>query len=391
MRERMLFLSAQKECSKEEEHRTESFLEILLEKFDIDLIEFRQGGRERAADSGYTLTVHRLEQAAAPRSALLRPLDKLRSIAAFEDISKDLRTEIRRLCSRHTYSHVFISHRFLNNCIDMISSLLPEAVIITDARRTWSRAAEKGGTVRRRIKYPYHKLNEARTRRDERRLMNKTGLLLTANERDALSFKALSFADAGKVHVVPPFVDLQQYQHDEPVCKENGIMLHWDIHNVQGRNAALLFHAKVYPLIRAEVPEVQCYMVGSAADSSIQALSKTDSSVKIIEDTSLAGEYIRRAKAVIACLDEGCGGQKKILEAWALRTPVVASPRGVEALICENGRDILLAGTAREIAEQTVMLLQTPELASLISDRAYRTLLNHYEVKNVKAKVLSLV
>ncbi|AIQ70659.1 glycosyltransferase [Paenibacillus graminis] len=391
MRERMLFLSVRKECSKEEEHRTESFLEILLEKFDIDLIECCECGRERVADSGCALTVHRVEQAVAPRTALLRPLDKLRSIAAFEDISKDLRTEIRQLCSRHTYSHVFISRRFLNNCIDMISSLLPEAVIITDAQRTWSRAVEKGGTVRRKIRYPYHKLNEAKARRDERKLMNKTGLLLTANEQDALSFKALSFADAGKVHVVPPYVDLQEYQHDEPVCKENGIMLHWDMHNVQGRNAALLFHKKVYPLIRAEVPDVQCYIVGSSVDSAIQALFKTDSSVKIIEDTSLAGEYIRRAKAVIACLDEGCGGQKKILEAWALRTPVVTSPRGADALICENGRDILLAGTARGIAEQTVMLLQTPELVSLISDRAYRTLLNHYEVKNVKAKVLSLV
>ncbi|MNC69957.1 hypothetical protein D3C75_1207070 [compost metagenome] len=51
----------------------------------------------------------------------------------------------------------------------------------------------------------------------------------------------------------------------------------------------------------------------------------------------------------------------------------------------------MLAGTIRGIAEHAVKLLQTPELASLISDRAYRTLLNHYEVKNVKAKVLSLV
>ncbi|MNN58675.1 hypothetical protein D3C81_1737340 [compost metagenome] len=167
-------------------------------------------------------------------------------------------------------------------------------------------------------------------------------------------------------------------------------MLHWDMHTIQGKNAALIFHEKVYPLIQAEVPDVQCYIAG-AVDSEVRALSKADPSVKIIEDTGLAGEYIRRSKAVIACLDEGCGGQKKILEAWALRTPVVTSPRGAEALICENGRDILLAGTAMEIAEQTVMLLQTPELASLISDRAYRTLLNHYEVKNVKAKVLSLV
>ncbi|MBW4084724.1 glycosyltransferase [Paenibacillus sp. S150] len=391
MRERMLFLSARNQCNEEAELRTESFLEILLEKFDIDLLEYCSCERGGIADSRPALTVHRVGRAAGPRRLLLRPLNRLRPKAHVEDAGKDLRTEIRELCSHHAYSHVFVSHRLLGNCIDLIVSLLPEAVIITDAEHAWSSGGENEGPVRRKLRHHYHRINEARVRREERRLMNKTGLLLTATEWDALLFKSLSFADAGKVHVVPPFVDLQDYQYAGSVSRENRVMLHWAMNTVHGKNAAIVFHEKVYPLIQAEVPDVECCIVGSAVHPEVLALSKADPSVKIIEDYRLAKEYIRSSKAVIAYLREGCEGRKKILEAWALRTPVVTSLRGAEELICENGRNILLAGTAGGIAEHVTRLLQIPELGSLIADQAYRTLLNHYEASNVKAKVLSLV
>ncbi|OKP87612.1 glycosyltransferase [Paenibacillus sp. P32E] len=390
MRERMLFLSAHNQCSEGAELRTESFLVILLEKFDIDLLEYCPGARERFANFSPALTLHRAGKAVDPRRTLLRPLDRLRSQTS-HDAGKELRTEIKELCSQHAYSHVFISHSLLGNFIDLIATLLPGAVIVTDAQRTVSRTVEREGTVQRKIRHHYRKINEARVRHDERKLMSKTGLLLAASEWDALSFKALSFANAGKVHVVPPFVNLQEYQFTDPVCKENGIMLHWDMHTVQGKNAVMLFHKKIYPLIRAEVPDVQCYIVSSAVHPEVLALSRADSSVKVIEEPGQAAEYIRRSKAVLVYLREGSHSQKKILEAWALRTPVVTSLRGAEALNCEHGRNILLAGTTVAMAEHAIKLLQSPELGSLIADRAYRTLVNHYEMKKVQAKVLSLV
>jgi hypothetical protein len=64
---------------------------------------------------------------------------------------------------------------------------------------------------------------------------------------------------------------------------------------------------------------------------------------------------------------------------------------GSEELICETGRDILLAGTSAVFAGQLVKLLTTPELGSIIADQAYRTLLKHYAAEGVREKVLSLV
>jgi glycosyltransferase involved in cell wall biosynthesis len=272
-----------------------------------------------------------------------------------------------------------------------VSSLLPEAKIITDAFRLESRHSEGRAAGKRGFTRRYHELNAALIRREERKLMNKSDLLLTVSEWDALSFKALSFADAGKVHVVPHSINLNEYHYPEALPKENGVALHWNMHTGQGKTAALVFYKKVYPLIKAKVPDCRCYIVGEEVHPEILALAKDDPSVEIMQEGQDANEYIRRAKAVLGLLREGCGGQPKILEAWALKTPVVTSQKGSEELLCHPGRNILLANTMGEMAEHVVKLLQTPELGSIIADQAYRTLLKHYEADSIKSKVLSLV
>lgn len=392
MRERMLFLSGQSHPEDlESEIRTDRLLGILLEKFDIDLLEYCHCDQESPFKPESSLKVHRVKRAEGHRSMRTNPLNKLRSSAFKADACKNFRAELAGLSRQNVYSHVFISHNLLINCIDMVSSFFPDAAIITDAARPVSYLSEGKAAGKRGLSRRYHQLNAALFRREERKLMNKTGLLLTATEWEALSFKALSFADAGKVHVIPPCIDLNDYQFDTPAVKENGVFLHWNMHTNQGRNAAIVFYRRVYPLIKAKVPDCKCYIADGEPHPEIAALAKSDPSVVIVEDRRLEGEYIRRARVVVASLREGSGGHSKILEAWALRTPVVAGLKGSEKLICEPGRNILLADTTGGIADEIVKLLQTPELGAIIADHAYRTLLKHYEADNVKAKVLSLV
>ncbi|AIQ48966.1 hypothetical protein R70723_25975 [Paenibacillus sp. FSL R7-0273] len=392
MREKLLYLSARNrglEEDVEEEARTEGMIRILMERFDIDLLEFCSS-RNTQLRPDPALRIHAVTPAPRPHTILRNSLNKLRGSTFHTETDKDLQAEIRRLCGSNQYSHVFITRGLPGSSIDLLSSLLPDAVIITDALRLESRQAEGKAAGKRGLSRRYHMLNAALSRRDERRLLNKTGLLLTASEWEALSFKALSFADAGKVHVVPQFIDMDDYVYSEPPVKEDAVLLHWNMHTSQGRDTALTFYKKVYPLIKDKVPHCKCYIVGREIHPEVSALAKLDSSVIVIEGGD-ASDYIRRSKAVVASLREGCGGQLRILEAWALRTPVVTGVKSAEGLTCEPGRNILLAGTTGETAGHVLRLLQTPELGAIIADQAYRTLQKHYEAGSVKAKVLSLV
>ncbi|QUL53816.1 glycosyltransferase [Paenibacillus tritici] len=396
MRERMLFLSARSHSPEDTEGyiRTKNFLDILLERFDIDLLEYSHLRRETPVLRNPALTVHQVKQPAAARRSLLFRLKRPRSEVAVTGNGKSLRAAITEMCRLHSYSHVFVAHGMLGN-MDLVSSLLPEAVIVTDVRRFGGRQPQSRTAAGHGISRGYYKLNAALVRREVRRLMTKTSLLLTATEGEALSFKAVSFADAGKVHVVPPYIDLDElpYCANGHTFKDNSIVLHWDMDSTHGKNAALLFFRKVYPLIQAEVPDFRCYIISGKVHPEVAAAAQKDSSIVITgtgEAEQSAG-YIRRARAVVVSLSEGCGSQVKILEAWALRTPVVSSLNGSEELICEPGRNILLAGTPAAFADHLVRLLTMPELGSIIADQAYRTLSEHYAADGVKAKVLNLV
>ncbi|MFD1904584.1 glycosyltransferase family 4 protein [Paenibacillus rhizoplanae] len=108
-------------------------------------------------------------------------------------------------------------------------------------------------------------------------------------------------------------------------------------------NAALYFYREVYPLIKARVPDIKWYIVGRDVHPEVAALALKDSSIVITGYVDSVADYIRKAQVVIAPLLEGSGTRLKILEAWALRIPVVSSSKGAEGLLCEHSRNIMIA------------------------------------------------
>lgn len=393
MRERILFLSAQNQSAEdhEGEMRTGSILEILLGKFDIDLLTYGGSDKKLSVDNGTALKVHCINGGSKAWRYLLRPLHKLGSFSDLSHVEKDMKSTIVELCRSNNYKHVFISHSLLGNCIDMVRSLLPEASVITDTYRLNSRAASNGAG-KPSSSNPYMKLNTVRDRRNKRRLMNKTGLLLATSEWDALAFKSLSFEDARKVHVVPHFIKMNEYETFEgPVTKANAMVLHWNMNSKEGKSAAQVFFKKSYPMIKEQVPDIKCYITSSEVPPEVLTLIKGDASVVVTGALNSSTEYIRHAKAVLVANDEGCEVSKNILEAWALRTPVVTSSTICEKLNCEHNRNILLANTSVDVVGSVLTLLKNPELGAMIADRAYGTLVKNYEMNHVKSKILSLV
>ncbi|WP_340004636.1 glycosyltransferase [Paenibacillus sp. FSL K6-0276] len=394
MRERMLFLSAQNQSAEdlEGEMRTGSILEILLGKFDIDLLTYASTHKDMSTIDGTALTVHYINGNIASWRSVLRPLHKMRNFTNRSHADKDMKSIIMELCRSNNYRHIFISHSLLGNCIDMVRNLLPDASVITDTYRFESGFAVGKENGKPSNINPYHKLNEALVRRNKRRLMNKTGVLLATSEWDALSFKSLSFADARKVHVVPHFIKMNEYNaFTEPVAKENSMVLHWNMNTRQGIKAAQSFFKKSYPLIKEQVPDIKCYITSQEVHPEVMTLVREDVSVVITGPLKPSADYIRRAKAVLVPIREGCEVSRNILESWALKTPVVTSSTICERLNCEHNRNILLANTSVDVVASVITLLKNPEMATIIADRAHRTLLKDYEVNYVKSKILSLV
>lgn len=393
MKERLLFISAENPFPQDSggKLRIGNILNILLAKYEVDLLTYRNQKEQEQQEAVPSLTVHEVERSMSYRKAMLRSLYKWRNCSYMSHAEMDMQSQIVLLSKQNRYSHVFISHSLLGSCIDIVRGVLSEAVIITDAHNFESSLSAQLAQKKHGIAKLYFKLNALWTRADELKLMDKTSLLLTTSEQDGLSFKALSVKNSYKVHVVPNFIRIGDYRSNSPTKKEKWIILPGNMNYFPNINAAVYFYQDIYPLIKAKVPEIKWYIVGRDVHPDVAVLAEKDSSIVITGYVDSVADYVRKAQVVIAPLQEGSGTRLKILEAWALKTPVVSSTKGAEGLLYEHRKNILIADDPVTFASSVVQLLEDHEQGRVLADHAHQTLMENYEAESVRTKLLSLV
>ncbi|WP_019908974.1 glycosyltransferase family 4 protein [Paenibacillus sp. HW567] len=393
MREKMLFISAENPFPQDSggKLRTGNILNILLAKYDVDLLTYRNSRPAAEKKEVPALNVYEVERTMNYRKAMLRSLYKWRNSSYMSHLDVDMRSRINELSRQNNYSHVFISHSLLGSCIDIVRRALPGAVIVTDAHNFESGLSAQLAKKKQGIAKLFYSLNAVWTRRDELKLMNKTNLLLTTSEQDALAFKALSPANSDKVQVIPNFIRLEDYPAKRNIPKEKWIILPGNMNYFPNVNAAAYFYRDIYPLVKAKVPEIKWYIVGRDVHPEVAALAEKDSSIVITGYVDSVADYVRKAQVVIAPLREGSGTRLKILEAWALKTPVVSSSKGAEGLHYEHSKNIMIADDPAAFAGSVVQLLQDHERGIVLADHAYETLLAYYEAGSIREKLLRFV
>lgn len=360
-------------------------------KYEVDLLTYGSSPKKKPQESTPALTMHEVERSISYRKAMFRSLYKWRNCSYMSHADVDMHSQIILLSNQNSYSKVFISHSLLGSCIDIVRRVLPEAVIITDAHNFESNLSAQLAHKKHGFAKLFFKLNALWTRLDEMKLMDKTHLLLTTSEQDGLSFKALSYKNSHKVHVIPNFIRIGDYRSNAEPKKEKWIILPGNMNYFPNINAAAYFYRDIYPLIKAQVPEIKWYIVGRDVHPHVAALADKDPSVVITGYVDSVADYVRRAHVVIAPLLEGSGTRLKILEAWALKTPVVSSTKGAEGLLYEHGNNIMIADDPVTFAGSVVQLLQDRKQGAMLAEHAHQTLLANYEADSVREKLLNLV
>ncbi|HEX5587785.1 MAG TPA: glycosyltransferase family 4 protein, partial [Acidimicrobiia bacterium] len=153
--------------------------------------------------------------------------------------------------------------------------------------------------------------------------------------------------------------------------------------------AAAILAREVLPLVRAARPPATLELVG-APSPAVQSLDGNPG-VRVrgfVPD--LAPEYAA-ADVVVVPLVDGAGTRIKVLEAFAHRRPVVATPAAVAGLAVTDGVDVLLAHTPPELARAVERVLADPGLADALVTAAAATLDEHYAPRVVAPIVRRVV
>jgi glycosyltransferase involved in cell wall biosynthesis len=132
--------------------------------------------------------------------------------------------------------------------------------------------------------------------------------------------------------------------------------------NVDG---ALWFAQNCWPLICQQIPQARWIIAGRDPVPEITALV-ADSSVEVTGTVPSLIPYYQRARCVVAPIHIGGGSRLKIIEAWALGRPLVATPTAMDGFAYESDIDCLCAEDAESFAAHCMAIAQDDKQASAL-------------------------
>jgi glycosyltransferase involved in cell wall biosynthesis len=142
-------------------------------------------------------------------------------------------------------------------------------------------------------------------------------------------------------------------------------------------DAMVWFCSEILPLIRAQRPGVEMWIVGINPAPEVRRLE--GDGVHVTGRVPDVTPYYERSGVSVVPIRAGGGTRLKILEAMALGRPVVSTTIGAEGLDIMDGNHVLLADDPRQFAEKTLQLLSDAELYRRLAADGRALAVNRYD------------
>jgi glycosyltransferase involved in cell wall biosynthesis len=182
-----------------------------------------------------------------------------------------------------------------------------------------------------------------------------------------------------RIEVIPSGVDTE-YFYPFPDAKEEQFSItltgSFDWKPKQQSLHALL--TGVFPRIKAKVAEARLYVVGKGIPDHLRHVAETIPGVVIIGAVPDVRPYIARSALLINYLESGGGIALKVLEAMAMRKPVLCNALGCEGIPMKHGRDIFVADSPDDFAAAAAYLLEDQTIRKGLAGEGYRRVLEDY-------------
>ncbi|PWT93985.1 MAG: hypothetical protein C5B54_00885 [Acidobacteria bacterium] len=141
-------------------------------------------------------------------------------------------------------------------------------------------------------------------------------------------------------------------------------------------DAAVMLITDVFPLVKQVIPDVSVKIIGPNAPEQLTSLAN-----KYVEITGFVSDvrpYLSKAACCAAPIFLGSGIRNKMLEAMAMKVPVVTTPIGCEGIAVTQGKNILLGQDCNEIAQAVIRLLCDETLRTEVTNGGYELVHQKY-------------
>jgi glycosyltransferase involved in cell wall biosynthesis len=118
----------------------------------------------------------------------------------------------------------------------------------------------------------------------------------------------------------------------------------------------------ILPRVRARAPQAEFLAVGSDPTEALLREAALAQGTTVTGTVPDVRSHLSDATVFVAPVRLGRGIKGKILEAFAMGVPVVASPLAAAGIDATAGRDLLVAGGPEDFAAAVVRLLESESL-----------------------------
>jgi glycosyltransferase involved in cell wall biosynthesis len=264
---------------------------------------------------------------------------------------------------------------------DMITA--PLVVDLDDLEDRKIAARETSNSVRSRRAVALVRLNQRRWRALQRQVMSIAEVVTVCSEIDRARLGRPNVAIVPNGYPAPPRPLGRGEVGEPPTLLLVGLFTYEP--NI---DAAFYLVREILPKLRSLVPDVQVRLVGDHKGE-LAPLADTPG-VTVTGFVPDIDVELARADAMVVPLRFGSGTRIKILEAFAHRLPVIATPAAYEGLDVEPGTHLAAGQTADEFAEACRDVLVQPDLRLRLADAAEELYRRCYTTDAVVAAVKTI-
>lgn len=237
----------------------------------------------------------------------------------------------------------------------------------------WARHARFGRSVPVRA---YAVLQAVRMRRFEAQTCGLFDECVAVSDLDAAALRRL--CPRARVSVVPNGVDTDAFRPVSVTPVPGRLVFVGSMDWLPNQDGIRWFAEQVWPRLRRRCPHVSLCVVGRRPSPKMAKLASANG-FDLIPDAPDVRPYVAQAETFVVPLRVGGGTRLKILEALAMRKPVVSTTVGAEGLALSHGRHLLIADDPEGFAAAVEQVLKEPAFAARLAADGREAVISAYD------------
>jgi sugar transferase (PEP-CTERM/EpsH1 system associated) len=210
---------------------------------------------------------------------------------------------------------------------------------------------------------------------EEKAVYERQDALLLTSARD----KSIMDGDFPGIpkFVIPNGVDSSFFRPSEESPGRHSLVFTGAMNYFPNVDGIVWFLNEIFPLIRAQVPDVRMSVVGGSPPKQLQSLASDSVTITgYVEDVR---PFVHRASIYVVPLRMGGGTRLKVLEAMAMNKPVVTTSVGCEGIDVRDRETVLVADSPEKFADSVVELMCSDDLRRRLVARSGELVRAKYE------------